>query len=366
MLSNTPSVILITIGFCLLIQCFYWWFIFRKLWILRPQNQNKFSETPKPFSVIVCAKNERENLATLLPILANQSAKISEIIIVDDFSTDATIEFLNDVKSTYKSLKIISNKKEGLGKKNALTKGIKEAENDLILLTDADCKPSIAWAETMQSKLKDKNIVLGYSPYEKKPGWLNLWIRYEAVLTAIQYLSAALWKEPYMGVGRNLMYYKELLEDKSLQRHNDLSSGDDDLWINQIANGENTSICIDPKGWVFSKPADTIQGYFAQKRRHFSTAHRYKWKHIIGLSLFSFSWVGFYVGLICLLIFNQFFLAIGLLVLRQAITLYPVCKLFDKLGYSDGKWYWPILDFVSFLYFLTFAIHLIPMKKQNW
>ena len=90
------------------------------------------------------------------------------------------------------------------------------AKFEIMLLTDADCLPATEnWISSMQSCYSDNTeIVLGYSPYLKKPGLLNKVIRWETYHTAMQYLSYALAGIPYMGVGRNLSYKKTLFNQQ--------------------------------------------------------------------------------------------------------------------------------------------------------
>src|SRR5690606_1529384 len=114
--------------------------------------------------------------------------------------------------------------------------------------------------------------VLGYSRYSKTTGFLNKLIRYDAVQIANQYLSSALAGDPYMGVGRNLMYKKSLFEkEKGFKKHYHIQSGDDDLFINAVANKENTSICINEDSFTESLPKNTFKEWWIQKKRHATT-----------------------------------------------------------------------------------------------
>jgi len=98
------------------------------------------------------------------------------------------------------------------GKKFALMVGIKGAKYEHLLLTDADCKPaSKNWITSMMGNFTtEAEIVLGYGAYEKTKGLLNKLIRFDSYYIALQYLSFALSRKTYMGVGRNLSYTKSL------------------------------------------------------------------------------------------------------------------------------------------------------------
>src|SRR4029078_105576 len=106
---------------------------------------------------------------------------------------------------------------------------------------------------------------------------LNKIIRFETLLTAVQYFSWAKIGKPYMGVGRNLAYKKEeFFSVDGYRDHMKIRSGDDDLFINQVATKKNTAICDTPESFTYSKPKTTFGSWFTQKRRHVATAKYYK------------------------------------------------------------------------------------------
>lgn len=232
-----------------------------------------------PISIIICARNEAENLAKNLPFILEQAYPDLEIIVVNDASTDGTQAVLAGFLSKNDRLRVVSiPEKKSPGKKAALTEGIRQAKNEWLLLTDADCRPaSKFWAKTMAAHFfEKKSIVLGFGPYQKEAGFLNKWIRFEACWTALQYFSHALAGMPYMGVGRNLAYRKSLFEKAGgFEKHADLTSGDDDLFIAETADSGNVAVCLDPDSFVFSGAKSTWRGYFQQKKRHFTTGKRY-------------------------------------------------------------------------------------------
>jgi hypothetical protein len=99
---------------------------------------------------------------------------------------------------------------------------------------------------------------------------------------------------PYMGVGRNLAYTSQLFYDNNgFISHIKVPSGDDDLFVNEVATGKNTAICFEKEAFTYSDPKQTWRAWFLQKKRHISTAKYYKPKHKILLG-------GFYI---CTLLF---------------------------------------------------------------
>ncbi|RFS18217.1 glycosyltransferase [Emticicia sp. C21] len=235
-------------------------------------------------SVVIAAWNELENLKELLPILESQNYPDFEIIVADDRSHDGTYDYLLFNEGGYSKVNFVrieSLPAHFTAKKFAVTMGIKKATKDIILLTDADCRPtSDYWIDTMVAQLdKGKDIVLGFSPYSFEDSRLNSLIRYETFQTALQYMSFTKAGMPYMGVGRNLMYRRDLFwVGNGFLHHQELLGGDDDLFVNEVSNKTNVAICIDENAQMISEPKRTWGDWVTQKRRHLSVGKRYKFR----------------------------------------------------------------------------------------
>jgi glycosyltransferase involved in cell wall biosynthesis len=278
-LQVLPFAVFILFGISWIIQMIYYWLLYSRLAFYR----SKLKDTgTKPVSVIICAKNEYQNLLHNLPLVLEQDYPDYEVIVVNDASDDDSIELLNSLARKYNHLRIFDlerNLNFFSGKKFPLSLGIKSARHEILLLTDADCQPSSPqWIQNMQANYdKQTEIVLGYGTYRKTVGFLNQLIRYDAFLVAMQYLSFALAGKPYMGVGRNLSYKKSLFfKAKGFTSHYKLKSGDDDLFINRAANRNNTRIEISPGSHTISMAKASLVQWILQKRRHYTTAHYYR------------------------------------------------------------------------------------------
>jgi len=281
LIESTGLVEWVLLGlFCatLVIQCIYYLGIYIRLPLFKPGNQKPDS---KGISVVICARNEADNLESFLPLILEQEYPEFEVVVVNDCSTDHTETLLSEMKVRYDNLRYTNipvNEKFSHGKKLALTIGLKSARYDYVLLTDADCYPvGNMWLQSMTGNLKgDTDIVLGYGRYERGKGLLNSIIRYETAFTALQYFSIALKGKPYMGVGRNLAYRKELFfKNKGFSGHYHIASGDDDLFVNQNAVRSNTSIEIGPESHTISIPKKTAGAWIRQKRRHLAAGSYY-------------------------------------------------------------------------------------------
>lgn len=338
-------------------------------YIYTPKNQ----EMPAPVSVIICAHNELNNLKALLPLLYRQRYKNFEIIVVDDYSDDGTLDFLNNEKKQHPLLKVVWIKQRPAhvqSKKYAITLGVKAARYEKLLLTDADCRPgSNLWITGVASKLSEnKTFVLGYSPYHAEKSLLNNFIRYETLHTGFLYISAAIAGFPYMGVGRNIAYRKSLfMEKKGFCRIQQLVGGDDDLFVNRHATGTNTAISTHPNTLMYSLPKQTWQTFYRQKVRHLGVGKYYKKKDKYWLGLLSISsivlWACF---LILIMSESERYGAIASFLIRWGL-LFAVLKIASKkLSDPICLATLPILDVLHVFYYIVIGTKALSTKNTRW
>ena len=337
--------------------------------------QRKFSDKKAeiPVSIIICARNEATNLENNLHRILNQNYRSYEVIVVDDNSYDTTDNILlkyHIENPNLCSLKV-TDKPGGSGKKFALSKGIEAAKNDVLLLTDADCIPqSPNWIRDMVKPLNDSvKIVLGYAPYFEARGFLNKIIRYETTHAAMQYFSFALIGQPYMGVGRNLVYSKSLYQKVGgFKNHDHLLSGDDDLFVNEIATSENVGTVIKKSSFVFSAAKKSWKAFYRQKARHLTTGKHYKLKHKILLGLYSLShFLHYAAGFVLIILDFSTIFAVGIIYLMRISVVLLLCRpiLIKFKEESLLKWY-PILDAFFVLYYLIFSPILLKGNTDQW
>ena len=369
--TNWEQIIFYCFAAVTTIQVFYYsWFFSRVAFYKQKQ---KLKSQQHPVSVIVCARDEDENLARNLPgVLVQTYRSTYEVVAVNDNSVDDSKYILQELKKTFKSLNIVELTQEAKlisGKKYPLSIGIKESKHEVLLLTDADCVPaSEYWIQKMQDAYDDDiEIVLGYGAYHKRPGLLNKLIRFESFHTGLQYLSYALAGIPYMGVGRNLSYKKDLfLRNKGFSSINHIPSGDDDLFINKVTTGKNTAVIIDPEAITRSNPKRTWREWRKQKARHYTTAKFYKRKHKFLLGLYTATQFLLYPLLAATIIFYDWRFAIGLFGLRVLVQGYVLYKSMKKMEEQD-LWPWFLaLDVWMFLYYIIFFPSLWRKPRKTW
>ena len=291
---------IIFLFFCLalLIQLFYW------LWFYLAPYFYKAAEIKggkEPVSVIICARNEADNLRNFLASVLEQDYPSFEVIVVNDCSEDSSDDVLGQLLMQYPHLKIssiIKDSKFAHNKKFAQFIGIKAATNEILIFTDADCQPeSDKWLSYMASNFDNKtDFVLGYGGYLKEKGLLNKYVRFDSMFIAMQYFGMALKGIPYMGVGRNLAYRRSMFfRKKGFGEHNHIISGDDDLFVNSNASKADTRVELRTGSHTRSVPSSTTAELIKQKQRHFTTAKYYKTEHKLLLFLEPFTRMLFYV-----------------------------------------------------------------------
>jgi cellulose synthase/poly-beta-1,6-N-acetylglucosamine synthase-like glycosyltransferase len=338
-----------------------------------------------PVSVVVCAHDEAENLRELIPLLLSQDYPEFEVIIVNDRSNDSTFDFLLQETKAEPRLRMVNVKdtpERVNGKKYGITLGIKAAAHDWILLTDADCRPAgPQWIRSMSTQFTPSSkFVLGFSPYVRKPGFLNLFIRFETLITAIQYFAFGWMKNPYMGVGRNLAYRKSLfLEQKGFNNFLHVTGGDDDLFVNIHARGSNTRLQIAPESQVISFPKTTWRSFYDQKVRHLSVGKRYRFSHRFLLGMFSGTWIVTWMAWIALIIWYgasfsaavtpyalETYLILAPFLLRLILLILVVRSMLRKASLGFSLWALPLLDFIYSIYYLSTGLVALTTKKIRW
>ncbi len=328
---------------------------------------------PPSISIIIAAHNEINNLKVLIPLLMSQDHPEYEVIIVNDRSDDGSHEYLIGEEYNYQNLKAlhIHDLPDHItGKKYALTLGIKAARYKQVLLTDADCLPSSStWTSQMATGLNEgADIVLGFSNYVKLPGLLNYFIRFETLLTGIEYLGAAANKLPFMGVGRNLAYKKDIfLENNGFYGIQHLVGGDDDLFVNRHATSRNATTIIGEQSLILSKPKTSWKSYWHQKVRHLHIGKSYSFKSKLALSVFNISWVLTWIlGIGCLVINVNIQWVIYGLFLREIILLICFFAATKKLGVAFEIVGVIFVDLLFTIYYIFVGTRALLVKTISW
>lgn len=346
-------------------------------WFIRPWRQKSDAALPSralPLTVLICARNEAENIRRHLPqVLQQQYPAPWELLLVNDASTDETAAILTQLEGQYAHLRVLHiAQKTRAGKKTALLEGLKAARYPFVALSDADCRPaSLYWLQHLSAPFlsPDIELVLGYGPFFPAKNAVNAWSRFELAVTALQYVAFTRMGKPYMGVGRNMAWKKSLFErSQGFQKHIALASGDDDLFVNDAARAGNTALCLHPDSFMYSEAPQNLRDWLRQKQRHLSAGLWYKPAHIGMLALVSFSHTVFYfLWLVLLLSGFQAALVWGVYSLRLAVVWYGYRIVFKQLQEKGLLWAVPLLDGLLAVYYgAVYPWAFLTRKSVRW
>ncbi|MBF9236843.1 glycosyltransferase [Hymenobacter sp. BT683] len=365
---------------CVLVQLFYAAYFF---WPFARRAPEAPADSPgpdtEPVSIVVCARNELDNLRRLLPLLLKQDYPAGfEIILIDDRSDDDTYLYAQQLAQYYhEKVRLVSVARTPRGfapKKFALTLGIKTARYPRLLFTDADCIPATnQWVRLMQRGFaandQPADLVVGFSAYAEAPGFLNQLIRFETLLTAAQYLSFAWRGWPYMGVGRNLAYTRGCFTaTKGFASHIRQLSGDDDLMVQDaVRQGQRVAVVADPAAHTLSEPAATWAAWWHQKRRHLSAGRAYRFPDRLRVGTFLVANMLFYLAAVVLVFSPNNWIPLAVVcALRTLFVSAVYARLSRRLDQSVIVGLLPVLDLVYFVQYLALGISLFLNRTLRW
>ena len=346
------------------IQLFYYLYLFRKphQYVVSINGNDEIRKSNKELpgiSIIITAKNEAENLRNNLPYILNQDYPKFQIVVVNNASSDSTSDVLSNFCINHPNLYItyipIDSESKN-DKKLALTVGIKAAKHDILLFTEPDTKPfSDQWvyeyAKTFENGI---DIVIGCCQLQINKSLFKNYILFDNLFSGVKYISMALSKRPYMGIGRNMAFRKSLFFDnKGFSSVLNIEDGEDNVFINRISTKENTAVVASPQSMVVSNVVDSLSGWRKIKSKYLATQKHFSGSTTKLFSLEVFSRYAFYLLFVTLCVIALItplmllgLLAVLLFLIRYATQVLVLNK--NSSIYNAGKFYFslPLLDFL--------------------
>lgn len=307
-----------------------------------------------------------EQLKKSLTEIIDQDYPVFEVIIIDDHSDPGERIRLEEFISALPQIKLYSS--TGFGKKHALTSGIEKARYDFILCTDADCIPATRyWIKSMIEHNIAHGVVIGYSPYLKMSGLLNQLIRFETVMTGIQYFSWAMKGRPYMAVGRNILYPRSLfLASDPLAHQGHIPYGDDDLGLQAISDKTIVAVNLDSRSYMISVPATTWTQWLKQKHRHLSAGHYYNNKVWWQPGVYGLALIGHWFILPFIISAALWWIWIPAFILSIFIRWQNYFQWTKKLSDKDTAIVYPVLEVIYAAYLAVMGTFTFVSKKKTW
>nr|WP_199157422.1 glycosyltransferase [Pedobacter sp. ASV2] len=326
-------------------------------------------------SIIVAARDEEDKIAKTIDDLLAQGypQHLTEIIIIDDHSTDRTAEIvLSYADRKVQLIKLNEDKALNSYKKKAIQTAIGTCAGDLIITTDADCRMGPKWLETVIGLYEEKGYKMISSPvaYFKEKSFFERLQSLEFLYLIGLGASTIGNKQPSTCNGANLAYEKETFyEVGGFTGIDDLASGDDELLLHKIASKypDRIGFLKNRDAIVYTHAKENLNAFIQQRRRWASKSTRYKNKGIIVLGvliwLFNLSMLAnFAIGLF----YNEFLpVVFWQLVIKMLLeTLF----LWDVTGFANRRRLLiliPILNVLHILYMVYIGI-AGNSGKYNW
>lgn len=263
---------------------------FQKLTLFSIKNSS-----PKTrFSIVIPFRNEAKNLPTLLESLSelNYPSKLFEVFLINDASEDSSEEIvLKAIVESEITLRLFQNKRTSSSpKKDALDVGIKNAQFEWIVTTDADCEVPTNWLTTLDVFIQKKKpaMVCGPVLYNSDDGFIENFQEWDGFsLQTVTQGSFGLGK-PLMANGANLTFQKEAFQKvKGFEGNNHLASGDDIFLMEKMKRAFPKKVLFlkSKEAIVTTKPQSSWQNLIQQRIRWASKTSKQKnlFSMILGL-----------------------------------------------------------------------------------
>ena len=385
MIWNTFEIVLYSLLIiCFTVRMFIYWVALAKPYFYMQHFAKTKLQKPAakpPVSIIIAIKNSQYDLFRFLSNILEQEYPEFEVIVVTDGISDIDTDVLLRLKKRYPNLystHVPENTRNVSRKKLALTLGFKAAKYDKLLFTEPDSRTRTKeWLSLMARRfLEKKTIILGLSAYENTKNLFRKYIAYDYFFSNLQMISLALLNHPYAGNGRNMAYAKKhFIEQKGFIKHRTLQHGEDDLFVNEIATGENTAVELSAQSVTLVKIND-FSDWKCQKADRISTKRFYKRGPIAFWRLETYLRIVFFAVLITCIIYGlpyasapDFLLpgiALFCFIVQFFSQLFIINKTCERLQLE--KFYLTILlfDLLQPFINLYFFMYRVLKEKENY
>jgi len=320
-------------------------------------------------SIVIAFRNEEENISQLLHSLSAQTypKDNTEIILVDDHSTDNTVEIIE--KNTDIAIQLVKLPENQTGKKAALAYGINLSTAEILITTDADCTMGKNWVSSLVNYYLINNPKLLVAPVLFSPV-KSMFQKFQALefLSLIGSGAGAIGiGRPIMCNGANLLFEKSLYENALLE--NNYASGDDIFLLLSAKKQHRKEIhfikSID--ALVYTKPTQTIHDFFKQRIRWTSKSKAYRDFDIVFTAIIvAFTNLMLAVTLVATFISRDFLFYFLLMIIIKSIAdmmlLIPVTRFFKQ---QILMWWFVPLQII-YPFYIVFTILAGIFGKFTW
>lgn len=377
-LASTTFLLVAVCGILCAIQLCYVFGIYNRIHRhFKKKNEAAGTELP-PLSVIIVTKDSGSALTKNLPAILEQDYPEFEVIVINDKSAGEDENILKLLSDKYNNLyhtfipetaRYVSRKKLGIAM------GIRASRYEWLVVTEPYCCPvSRNWLRRLAEQMTpNTDIVLGYSNYLPQKGWFARRITTDSFFHSLRYLGMALAGNPYMGIGRNLAYRKSLYEKhKGFADHLQLQRGEDDLFINAVANKYNTRVASGEDSIVRMPVPPYKRIWFEEKMNAMVTGHYYQGMARFINAIDTWTCGLFHLATISALAFSiieQQWIGMGLIVLFWLIRFISTMTVFHHTSRDLNEnlcCIFPLFDILRPLWSLARQMQYLLRKKKDF
>lgn len=378
--TRTCFIVAACCGILFLIQLLYLFIVYARMYQASRKQTQEAANTGNcpPLSVIIVTKDSGSILKENLPPILEQDYPTFEIIVVNDQSAGEDEEILKLLGNKYPNLyhtfipqtaRYISRKKLGIAM------GIKASRYEWIVVTEPTCRPrSNQWLKNLATHFNEgTEIVLGYCGYTEGKGLFRKRVKADNLFQSMRYLGAALNHHPYMGIGKNLAYRKSsYTHHKGFAEQLPLLRGDDDLFINSLANSNNTAVALHPDSFMEQQFPPYKRIWYEEKVSRLVTGNFYKGtaRFMNGLETWTCALFHlFTIGGLVLSISCHEWIFTAIIAVLWLIRFILTMVIFQKTAHATGEkscCIFPIFDWLRPLWALQIKIHYWRRTKTDF
>jgi glycosyltransferase involved in cell wall biosynthesis len=330
---------------------------------------NVSSEPGTFVSVIAACRNEEKNIALLLGYVAlqNYPENLFEVIIVDDGSTDKTVETAAAF-SGIANIKILAN--TGSGKKKALRTGILAASGNLIITTDADCRAGRNWIRTIAAyyELNRPGMIIPQVVLESKPGLFNRFQELEFMSLQGITAGSSLSGNPVMCNGANLAFDRETYLHHSNNLHDEINSGDDIFLLHSLkSEGKSKILWLESnEAAITTESSPTLMSFLDQRGRWISKAKAYNDRPTIYLGIVTFTAICLQMlYLIAFLVSPALFpVFLSVIIIKSIPDFLILRKTSERYGNRNLLWWFLPAQMVYPFYVLSVVLYSLIFREK--
>lgn len=323
------------------------------------------------FSIIICIRGKAEHFSKYIEKVYHQNYQNFELLLVSkklDGELKNFIEKFTRENNRTTWIDIDALNLPYSDKKQALNIGIAQAKYDWTITIDDDSYPEDEnWLSSYNQFIQNNSpdIVLGLSPYISQRGILNQWIRYDAFYGAMNYVYHTIIGKPYMGVGRNMAFKKELWTKEYLDIYDNLGSGDDTTLVQFYCSTKSIQILL--SSLVYSFPKLKFSDWFFQKMRHIQKGKLMRkdtLHNLAYLPLLSFAfWLTLWLWLSYFAFHFIIFLLVALYFMSKIFYEYKIAK---RFRYKTQPIFYSIFFDVFYNFWLLASPFVSIFIRKKW